>query len=552
MSDFIHKNTNRRKSISIDGVSPGKSRPTGSIYFGDGHKKKNIPQAQSPRGIDDFTRREGLSPAQSTRVMQSAPSRTTKEPTQIIAHRSKLMPWKKIKKTPKLDGVDRYAKKAQRRKRLKMATSAFLILLLVGFAGYGYLRKIFGGGGGAAALEQNVDPSKLRGEGDGRVNILLMGRGGIGHDGADLTDTMIVVSIDPINKEAGIVSIPRDLYVTVPDAGAMKINSVFYTGKTQYLNNATDSSGDTQRKAEEKGFELAQNTVQEVLGIPIHYHGMVDFKGFKKAIDTVGGVDINVPTSVYENMLIDGQPYTLNVKKGQKHMEGYEALAYARSRHTSTNGDFDRSERQRLMIVALKDKILSAGTFSNPAKMAQLVDNFGDHVETDFSITDMSRLYELSKEIDSSKISSLNLVTPPNDFLTTSNIGGLSVVLPRAGADDYKEIHNYIRNTLKDGYIKNENANIMVLNGTQREGVATEKADELKSYGYNIGTVDNAPTKNYANTIIVDLRGGQKKYTKRYLEQRFGITAVDGLPDKTIQPGNADFVIILGNDTRTN
>jgi hypothetical protein len=89
---------------------------------------------------------------------------------------------------------------------------------------------------------------------------------------------------------------------------------------------------------------------------------------------------------------------------------------------------------------------------------------------------------------------------------------------------------------------------VAVFNGTTTGGLATTKADELKSYGYTIGTVDNAPTKNYTKTVVVDLRNGSKKYTKNYLEKRFGVTAVTSLPDPTIPASNADFVIILGSD----
>ena len=263
---------------------------------------------------------------------------------------------------------------------------------------------------------------------------------------------------------------------------------------------------------------MVEDRVEEVLGIPVHYHAMVDFSGFKQAIDTVGGVDINVPTAVREQMRIDGKNYILNVKPGMKHMGGFEALAYARSRHTSARGDFDRSERQRLIIIALKEKVFSLGTFSNPAKLSSLIDQFGNHVQTNFSTQDLSRLYDLSKSINGSSITSIGLADPPNNYVKTANIGGLSVVIPTAGNGNYKDIHHYIRNTLKDSYMKRENASVIVLNGTSRAGLGTTKADELKSYGYNVVKVENAPTRNYSKTVIVDMRRGDKKYTRNYLK----------------------------------
>lgn len=555
MDKFTNKNSRQnRPRVSIDGITPDKvHRPPhmGDVGFDgkpEGHRK---PHSQpGSRLLDDFKRPENITPTEKIGA-EPVKRRPSDHPQAPSTSRLKRLFGKKQQKKPTLDGANRMDKRELRKRRLKIAGVSCAALLLIGVLGFGYLRSIFGGGGGAAALHENVDPSKLRGEGDGRVNILLMGRGGPGSDGPDLTDTMMIVSIDPINNEAGIVSIPRDLYVTVPEFGAMKINQVFYTGKSYVLNNSNDINNDVKRRADEKGYDMAKSAVEDVIGIPIHYRSIIDYKGFKEAVDTVGGVDIDVPKRVYEKMRFDGQPYTLNVKPGQKHFDGFEALAYARSRYTSEGGDFERSERQRLIILALKDKVLSAGTFTNPAKVAGLLDNFGDHVKTDFSLSDLSRLQEIFSKVDSSKIESIDLVDPPHDYLTTSTVGDLSVVLPKAGADNYAKIHKYIRNTLKDGFLKSENANVMVLNGTDRVGLATDKAEELRSYGYNVGTVDNAPGgKKYASTILVDLRDGYKKYTRRYLEQRFGTIAVSGLPDSSIQTGGADFVIILGSDTR--
>lgn len=452
------------------------------------------------------------------------------------------------------DAQGRKVKMSRKRKViLGFAGLLTILLLIIGFLaakGYININKVLNGGGGAAALEANVDPSKLKGEGDGRVNILMLGRGGEGYEAPDLTDTIIIASIDPIAKEAALVSIPRDLYVPVTGGGSMKINAVYSTGKNAALAKTSrqKQTDEVKKQAEEAGFALLEQTIEKNLGTPIHYRGIIDFNGFRQAVDTVGGVDINVPTAVTENMRIDGKPYKLNVQPGQQHMDGFKALAYARSRYTSARGDFDRSERQRLLILALKEKVLSAGTFSNPSKISGLLDTLGDRVETNFNIQDLTRIYQLGKEIDQSKITSIGLADPPNNYVVTDNIGGQSVVVPRAGVGNFNEIKGYLRNQLKDSFIRNENASIAVLNGTETAGLATKKADELKSFGYNITAIDNAPTRAYNKTVIVDLRSGAKKYTKNYLEKRFGVTTVGTLPDTTIAPGTADFVIILGND----
>lgn len=451
-------------------------------------------------------------------------------------------------------------RKKQRSKKRKLLRSFAFIgvaLVLLGglFFGNAFLkaRKIFGGGGGAPALEANVDPTKLKGEGDGRVNILLLGKGGAGHEGADLTDTLLIASIDPVQKEAALLSIPRDFWVKT-DGGSSKINAVYANAKYKVLNGAKTS--DINDRAEKAGLAAIESEIEEVTGIPIHYNVMVDFAGFEKAVNTVGGIDINVDKNgvVYERLWDQStrKNYILDVKEGQNHFDGKRALFYARSRHTSARGDFDRAERQRAVIIALKNKIMSAGTYGNPVKVNSLVNEFGDHVRSNLSTGEVLRVYDIVKGIDSGKISSVGLADQPNVLVQTDNINGQSIVRPVAGLYDYSKIQSFIRNTLKDGYIKNENASIAVFNGSTITGLAAKRADELKSFGYNITVVANAPNKNYSQTTLVDLTGGKKKYTLHYLEQRLGVTAVSKLPDNTINPNGAEFVIILGQNESSN
>ncbi len=450
--------------------------------------------------------------------------------------------------------------KKRRRSKKKVVLRTFLsvavISVLLGglFFGNAYLkaRKIFGGGGGAPALSGDVDPTKLNGEGDGRVNILLLGKGGAGHEGADLTDTIVVASIDPIQKEMSLLSIPRDFYVST--TSNYKINSVYSQAKDKVL--AGKKTSDINQRAEAAGEAAVEAKVEEITGIPMHYYVMVDFAAFEKAIDIVGGVDITVDKNgvVYEKLWnpITRKNYILDVKEGQQHFDGERALFYARSRHTSARGDFDRSERQRLLLVALKDKVMSAGTYGNPVKVTQLINDFGDHVHSNLSTGEILRVYDIMKTIDSSKIGSLDLVTAPNVLLASAMVNGNSVQQPKAGPKDYSEIQNFVRNSLRDGYLKKEDASIAVFNGSTTVGLAAKRATELKSFGYNITTVDNAPTKNYEKTLLVDLTGGKKKYTQHYLEQRLKVTAVNQLPDVNINPNGADFVIILGQNESAN
>ena len=428
---------------------------------------------------------------------------------------------------------------------------AILILIALLLAGGLYMgikfyiteRHLFRGGGGAPALASNVDINQLRGEGDGRVNILILGIGGPGHEGADLTDTVMIASIDPINNQVSLLSLPRDLWVKIPGNGSQKLNAAYAYGKQG------SKSKDLIDQARD-GLALLDKTLQPVVGIPIHYHAIIDFAAFKQAVDAVGGITFYVPETLYDPSIAWENKYNpVIAQKGTQTFNGARALLYAKSRETST--DFARSERQRQLMVALKDKILSAGTFANPLKISQLMSSFGDNIYTDFSLNDIKRLYEAIAKIPSSDIGSLDLVTPPHDLLTTANLSGLSIVRPKAGLYDYGPLQNYIRNAMRDGFLLKENAAIAVYNATSIAGLATKQADLLKSYGYNVTTVDNvAEPTDPAKSVLVDQSSGSAKYTRHYLQQRLGVVATGSLSSELgiSPPAGTKFVIITGKD----
>lgn len=435
-------------------------------------------------------------------------------------------------------------------RKLVFRTVAVLMVLVItlgGLQGYMKFHKVFRGTAGtAAALKPNVDPNLLKGEGSGRVNILLLGRGGGTHEAPDLTDTMMLASIDPVNHTSTLISLPRDLWVNVPQQGVMKLNAVWETGEFNYL--GKQAAGSTDPKAIQAGFNLADQAVEDILGIDIHYNMLVNFKAFQQAVDTVGGVTINVPNDLVDpTMAWENHHNPVIAKAGTQDFDGKQALLYARSRETTS--DFARAQRQRALIVALKSKIISLGTLSNPAKIAGLVNSFGDNVQTDLSLSNAQRLYTITKGIDAAHTDSVGLDGGGKDsYVVTGNINGQSVVLPKAGLFKYEAIHQFVRLKLKDPFIIKEKAKILVLNGTLIPDVATSKANELKSYGYNVTGVGNTPSGDWTKTMLIDLSHGKKKYTKHYLEQRIGVSASTIMPDNTIQTNGADFVIILGSD----
>ncbi len=557
MNEF-NDNQRRRKRPSIDGMLPGSSPQADRHPSLPGLSHSN---EGARREIGNFKAADGFHPVSKPKIIQGAQS--ISRPSNLSeSMRPQVRKAPPIKTTETIDlSLDAGARKPKKSfiqklrhlsRKQKIIFGAVPALILAGFLLFNYLQisQVFKGGGGAIALQEGLDPSQLKGEGDGRINILLLGKGGEGHTAPDLTDTILVASIDPINNTGSLLSIPRDLYVD-QNGSYTKINSVYANAKS-----ASSAQGSDTNQAEEDGIKALEDMVSDKMGIPVHYHLMVDFEAFIQAIDTVGGIEIDVPenATVYETLYDHQaeQSYVLNVQQGVSSFDGKRALFYSRSRQTSARGDFDRTERQRLVILALKEKILSAGTFANPAKITGLLDSFGDNVRVNMTINEMLRLYEIGQKIDASNVASLGLADPPNQLVQTDNINGLSIVRPVAGLDDYDDIRSYVRNTLRDGFLASEDAKVLILNGTNRAGLAGEKAEELESFGYNIIGMDTAPTQNYTSTVLVSLRGDDKKFTKSYLETRLNVKAVDSLPDSNIAPGEADFVIILGNNETSN
>lgn len=440
-------------------------------------------------------------------------------------------------------------------KRIARTTGAVFLILLLSLGsilGYATLkgRQIFRGNGeGAAALQKNITPASLNGEGDGRVNILMLGKGGPGHEAPDLTDTILLASIDPIQNEAALLSVPRDMYVEDADGNEMKINAIYSSAKQKKLSQVGDSDADKQ-SAEDVGLKALKDTVSEILGVPVHYYVMVDFTAFKDSIDTVGGITIDVKEPLYDASMawLNGGS-SLLADEGLQTFNGTRALMYARSRYGSSRGDFDRTERQREVILALQQKVLSVGTFSNPVKVIELLNTLGNNVRTDLNgREELQRLYEIAQNIPGDKFVSVGLADPPNVLVATDNIGGLSVVVPTEGLFQYDNIQSYVRNTLRDAFLKKENARVAILNGTGVAGLATGREKELKSYGYNIVLIDNAPTDDYQQTQLIDLSSGKNPYTSSYLEKRLGVKltsqTIAGLPTNE----TVDFVIILGSN----
>jgi polyisoprenyl-teichoic acid--peptidoglycan teichoic acid transferase len=539
------------------------------------HDKKSTPgfsfnRSYKPLGqqkVDNFKLSDGFHPAGQPKIAPVSTATTAS---------STILPDRPLpKETPNRHVLDpalptkrgslKDLQKPPRRHRLRkimkrVALVALFAIIITGgllFAKFWKTQRqvLTGTASRAAALDSVVDPTHLKHEGDGRINILLAATSedDKNHGGADLTDSIMIVSIDPSAKTAVMVSIPRDFWVkfdgkACPAGYEGKINAVYPCG--EYLKFKEDGYA-------EGGMGFLEKIVYQTFGIPVHYYAKTNYAPFKQVVDTVGGIDITLDSAIYDpNFDWQYGKNALKLPAGPNHLSGTQALLLARSRNANggygTGNDFARTENQRKMLLAIKEKALSTGTISNPLKLYKLMDSFGTNIRTDMGKDDISALYQVAKDIDVSAISSVGLEkTGSTQLIKTDFYDTQSIIRPTAGMYDYLDIKKFFSSILKDGLLVSEDAKVAVYNGSLTPGIASTKAEELRSAGYNVVTVANAPTQDYQKTVLVDLTKGVKKYTLKYLEGRLGVKAVTTLPDPTLKVGNADFVILLGANEPT-
>ena len=389
------------------------------------------------------------------------------------------------------------------------------------------------------------------------VNILLLWIWGKNHDGGYLTDSMMIASFNPKLDTLTFLSIPRDLYVKYPWGGGWRINYIF---AREYLR--TGSFSQAAKVLEEK--------IKQITGIGINYYVLIDFWGFERFIDSIGGITVNVPKTLIDYRYPGpNRTYTtFKITKWIHHLDGATALKYARSRHSTS--DFSRSARQEQIIKAIIHKLLTEGYLFSPIKLKNLYLQFQDTVKTDMDFNTMLSFVPYVKNI---KIHSYVLngdcyyknVTrkelTPGCFVypaVRADFNGQAVLLPVGATPDNVENYTYIRRfafiVLDYPELWLENAKIQILNGINKrlikkyyryyKPVASELAYKLKNYGFNIVDVGNANKFFEKNTDFI--------YNKKPVTQDLLQTFVGDIIFKTGDVKYAwsgyDMTLILGND----
>jgi len=372
-------------------------------------------------------------------------------------------------------------------------------------------------------------------DGVSRVNVLLMGLDYRDWEAGDTprTDTMMVLTLDPLNKTAGMLSIPRDLWVTIPGFEYGKINTAYYIGEVYNLPGG--------------GPGLASRTVEEFLGVPIHYYAQIDFQAFVDFIDHIDGVRLTFE----EPMVLDrrGKWNTVTIEPGVITLPGEYALAYVRARK-SEGGDFDRAKRQQNLIMAVRDRILEFNMMPKlVARSPEIYNDLAAGIHTNISLNEAIRLgwtvLELDRDAIDQRVISNEYITfgkSPDDLdillaipdkvrLLRDEVFGTGAALGPVAEGDLLAI------------VSEEGARVAIRNGSSTGGLAARTAGWLREQGFNI--VEEGDAEYTLSTQIYLYNG--TPYALRWLADTMNVSS-NSIQYYYDPASNYDLVVVLGDD----
>lgn len=555
----LHKSTS-----SINGIKPATKKPTTkSTNTAKPAKPSSSPRPKSAKSAKSAKPANSTNPTQITTpvapsqpVTTPAPEADTPTPSPRSSAEDFLKPVQafdfdeqsgelKASTTPTSKGKKMKKDKkpvSKKRKiitRIIIAIVVLLIAAVIGLIIWGndILAKITGGQGNVFDLifsEETYEPLKT--DENGRTNILAFGTSGYDmegsegegtHDGAQLTDSIMVISLDQKTGDLAMLSLPRDLKVSSTCTATGKINEIFWCNNTEGNN-------------EQAGAEALMNEVGDILDIDFQYYAHINWASLIQIVNILDGITITLDEDVEDYYYTGavfraGVPYTVN---------GDQALGLARARHGTASGDFSRGASQQKILIGIKDKVFEKSL--SMTDLINLANTLGDNLRTNFSVTELKSLAHLTSDFDFDAMRQVSLVEPEN-YMTTGTINGISYVLPIGGPGNYSRIHSYIAKMFSSDPRSYENSSILVLNGTETPGLASTEENSLEDDGYVNIYVDDAPAGNYSEQYTLYALTDTAPGTKKLLEEKYSTTAKspDELPSSISR--DYDFVLILGN-----
>ena len=386
-------------------------------------------------------------------------------------------------------------------------------------------------------------------DGKERLNVLLVGSDARPGDTSFNTDTMIVVSVEPSTGEVAMFQVPRDMADVPVPANARSVWGSVYRGKinswfTQNRNRTDLWPGKTQNA---RGFAALKGLLGELYGLDIRNYALVNFDGFKKVVNALGGVNINVQIPVAESQYPQpgGALTRIYIPAGPQHMSGSDALIYARSRHRAVGGDFDRGRRQQRVLLSLREQMNAQAIVAN---LPALVSALKDSVKTDIKTKDLPKLLSLAESVDTKNIRSF--VFSPSYFATEFPNSDRGYIITPNVARIRKAVDQAFKITpsvlARREQLEEEAATLWVLNGSGRSGLETSTASFLEYQGISASAPRRQTNERPAKTKIVVYNGAEADLadTISYLEKRFKTTVTTATDPKV----TVDIVVTLGKD----
>ena len=386
-------------------------------------------------------------------------------------------------------------------------------------------------------VERAPDRGMSTWNGQDRITILLLGADLSAADGSSRTDTIMLVNIDPRTKSASIMSIPRDVKVVIPGYGIDKINAAFALGDYN--------------KVQGGGAGLMIRTIEANFGIPIHGFVQIDFNGFVQMIDTVGGIYVDVPYPIMDNTY---PAEDFNFKRiyfpaGWQHLDGEQALIYARTRHQ--DGDTSRAARQQQVLLSLRDQHLNTDLIT---QLPNLITDFGDTVRTDISVSDAIKLAQVGLEIPRGNITQMPVTSALYEDIGDNGTYYLSVLWPEMELL-LSEFVGYSVTSPGAAYMNPDySARILIINGTNNRGLAGRVGTVLEYNGFWQISVDTAEdVGNYDRSTVIDVEGnlGTSALVSELISVGHDTITIGEEAEETVRQGGYrgyDIVVILGND----
>lgn len=411
-----------------------------------------------------------------------------------------------------------------------------------------------------------VQNEPLKQDANGRSNFLILGTSedDPGHDAGYLTDSIMILSIDQKNKNAYTYSVPRDLYVNygMPCMAGYKnkINVYF-----SCANNGTDAAAEQDRLAKTQAF------IGNIVGMDLQYGVHVNYTVMRDVVNAIGGsVDVTIASRDPRGVMDSnfdwkcGASYSVRLKNcppsghyiqypnGPVTLDAEHALYLAQARgdiaptYGFEQSNFDRERNQQMILVAIRNKAMSAGTLTNVGAVTGLIDALGSNLRTNIQTKELRTLMALAKDIPSTSIQSIDLFSTDNPIFTTGLIEGAgSSVYPKAGVFVYTELQAFLAKKLSSNPVIREGASVTVLNGSDTAGIGQTLADTLQTAGFGIEKVGNAPAGTYEPIEIYQINKDMTA-TAAKLKELYGVTIKTTSPPVSVS-SSTDFVIIIGS-----